>query len=353
MRYPMTVRPRGFSLIELLIVIIIIALIVAILLPVLGSVKDSGRESATRNMMSDVATAISSYQISERRMPGYFPAREMGGADNETQGFTAMENILLDLSGGVVATSGGTPPAIQVGPNATATRNVYFRPELVGVVADGNKGYFAPPPSYYKLTDGTDNAGTKMAGNNNKKVRDLVDAWGMPILAWVADPLAVQPVQTVADFAKKKYDDAPTAVPARFCMASNAAFLQATQLGQKGIDQNTQSLIGYAATPAAATTTLCGLLGAPGAPVDSSLGHAAIRPSTPRGTFTLQCAGNRNRGQKGIYVGKQEPGAPADGQLYYGFNFKNASDAAITDDQGKPTSRDVTKDFDDLFISGG
>ncbi len=347
--FPSCVGRRAFSLIELLIVILIISLVIGILLPVLGSVRNSGREAATRNLLTNVNQATLSFQTDQQgRMPGYFSARDMGAtANNETgAGFSAMENVLLDLSGGLRPAS--STGAVEVGPGNTAALKTWFDPDQVGIVDGLNpKAYFTPPPQYYKKLDGTDNAGTKTVGlAGNLKVRDLVDAWNTPILAWTTDSIANGPVAAITDFARAT---STAASPARFYLNSNSVFLASTNNGALNVDERNKSVIGYANTGDAAIS-LGGVLGSPGSPVDTNVNVPNILPSAPRGSFVLHSAG-----KNGIYVGREERGGSFanNGPLYYGLNYKSlVGDIPLTDGDGKPTSRDIMKDFDDLISSG-
>src|SRR5205809_5697872 len=92
---------RAFSLIELMIVILIIAMIIAIVVPALGHARKGARNAATRNLMVQVEQACSSFQLSERRLPGYFSVRDLGSGStgNGAQGFTGMENVMFDIAG--------------------------------------------------------------------------------------------------------------------------------------------------------------------------------------------------------------------------------------------------------------
>lgn len=330
---------RAFSMIELMFVMLIIALVVVILLPALGSVRNSSRDQATRDLMAQLSNSISQFNLSERRLPGYFSAAEMGSDQNATQGFLALDNAMLELAGGMVdSTFAG---AVQVGPMNNAAQRVYFHPDAIGSTG---KAYFLPHERYYKLINGSDH-GTKNAPAHNLAVPSLVDAHGMPILLWTPDPMAVGPIKVAADFARP---NSSAANPARFYAASNDGVLNATAVGKKGLDQQNQSLIGSGNGNRA--DSLVGVLGAPGSPNDTSLALPQILPTAPRGSFILHAAGT-----KGIFVGREERGAAiagASNTLRYGFNFKDASGNDHRDSSGKPTSLDLMKDFDDILISG-
>jgi prepilin-type N-terminal cleavage/methylation domain-containing protein len=346
-------RP-AFSLIELMVVILIIALIVAILLPALGGVRQKARDAATRNLLQNLSQSFAAFEIDNKRLPGYFPESALGAGENGRngpQGLTSLENALFELAGGIDPTLTTAPPEyFKVGPYADASKNVFFNRDLVG------KGkYFVPPAQHYKFLDGSDvgrksAAGTPGTGatlpTGNLGIQDLVDADGMPILAWMSDPGAIGPIGAIADLA---YEAPRANGSSRFYTNSNYAMLDATRLGKKGVNQQENSLIGTA-NNANAAVSLAAVLGSPGSPKSITPTPNLILPTAARGSFILQAAG-----KNGIYVGKGEAGgARAVGDtLFYGLTFKNMPNAIIEDSDGKPTSSDLLKDFDDIVVSGG
>jgi prepilin-type N-terminal cleavage/methylation domain-containing protein/prepilin-type processing-associated H-X9-DG protein len=70
-----TVKPKIFTLIELLIVIAIIAILAALLLPALKSAKDSARTSFCLSNMKQIGLAMNSYADD---YGGFFPSHNMG-----------------------------------------------------------------------------------------------------------------------------------------------------------------------------------------------------------------------------------------------------------------------------------
>jgi prepilin-type N-terminal cleavage/methylation domain-containing protein len=340
-------QPRAFSLIELMIVILIIAMIIAIVVPALGHARKAARKSASQELMVQVEQACTSFQLSERRMPGYFSAKDMGSTLNGTQGFTGMENVMFDLGGGVVAPgSAPSPPpqypgAFRCGPGTTAATQVWYSTDQVGVAQGSNKAYFTPPAKYFKSQDPNSGAiGMKIADPaTNMYVKDLVDAEGTPILLWAADPMSVQPVAAPTDFAALNTQ----AGPARFYWNTNAAFLNSAACGDKRIDQTTKSLIGSGnttGTPPANITSLMGILGNPSSPQNLTPPSGPILPTAGRGAFILQSAGS-----DATFVGKDERGGKTANNLGttldFGLNFRSSP------------SSDLMKDFDDIIVAGG
>ena len=97
---------RAFSIIELLVVIAIVAILLAIILPAIAGVRRAARGSDTQTLLTEIAQAAARYELDKRVAPGYFTARDMGSPDNADRGFSAMQNIMLSLAGGVVDAAG-------------------------------------------------------------------------------------------------------------------------------------------------------------------------------------------------------------------------------------------------------
>ena len=110
---------RAFSLIELLVVITIIGIVIGITVPAIGGARDLARANVARSQMQSLSTAVSAFQTDTLRVPGYFTAADM--ADNQ-DGFTGMQNVLLDLAGGPISEDQANTNAnsILVGPNGNA-----------------------------------------------------------------------------------------------------------------------------------------------------------------------------------------------------------------------------------------
>ncbi len=294
---------RGFSLIELLVVVLIIVLLIGILVPTLNGVRNAARRAATTSLITSLKTAVSTFETDERRLPGVFTARQMGAASNRQRGFTAMENILLDLTGGVVDT--GTPlggQIIDVGPGTGAANSVRVNLDFIGAATrkiDGveAKLYFTPPAERYVTPD--DLAGnTDQSGRpEHKRLPDLVDTFGTPLLAWVQDDNP-NPNEQFA------LPDASTAARPFFFWAANAGHLGATGTGPDGVNQARESLIGasYAGAPGeSGIESLAGILGSRAFPRANA---APAAPAAAKGAMVIHSAG-----QNGVFVGENEQGA--------------------------------------------
>lgn len=342
---------RAFSLIELLVVILIIGIIVAIVLPALHHVRGAAIETDSKQLVTQISNAGSTFFNDKRRSPGYFTPMEMGDIQNQTRGFTAMQNAMLDLAGGIVKT--GTNGSILIGPGTVANRQVSYLAEAVG--ATGSGSYFVPTAKYLKLQNGTE-GGTREGDPVHAQVAEVVDAWGQPILAWTEDPTAKQSVQSIADFANTSAPVAAADVSARFYLNSNYALLASDTFGKQRRNQREFSILSPSQNNA--STSLAGALGNPGAPDDTSKNLTSIFPTRSRGAFIVQSAG-----KDGIILSREDrkaanvvenAGNNATAVLNFGSNFKSLpgpAGTALRDASGKAISVDVLTSFDDIIAS--
>jgi prepilin-type N-terminal cleavage/methylation domain-containing protein/prepilin-type processing-associated H-X9-DG protein len=74
-------RSRGFTLVELLVVIAIIGTLVALLLPAVQSARETARSNTCRNNMKQLQLALTSYDTTMRKLPGY--AHELFNPNSE------------------------------------------------------------------------------------------------------------------------------------------------------------------------------------------------------------------------------------------------------------------------------
>lgn len=283
-------RRGGFSLVEMLTVLVILAIVIAIVVPALGAARTAARRTATQAMLASLNTAILQFQIDQRRAPGYFSAKDMGGTANRDIGFTALDNMMLDLlGGGIVKTTG--PDIITVGPSSTSTVNVDLT--RFGAGTQTTKGYFKPDGKMF-LTSPLGRSSTDTT--NMPRLPALVDSFGQPVLAWVQDDSpAVQSFAAV-----------DSGTRARFYWNSNAGFLKSTALGKLAQSQpdtnNTPPVSGSllaSTTDANLSLSLAGFLGNP-ASFDSS---DPSKPTAARGSVVLHSAG-----ANGVYLGREERG---------------------------------------------
>jgi len=357
---PGCARRRGFSLVELLIVLLIIVLIIAIVIPALGGARRAAKDAATRNLMQNLNQSSSSFILSERRAPGYFSPAEMGGLENETQCFSGMQNVMLDLAGGIL-TDDANPEADDVtvilNPSNPNSR-VKIRPDLIGVPSSG-KAYFSPDPRYFKRQNGVEGGlrAVAAATTTYDKCPELVDANGMPILMWPIDPTAIDrasATDATKYFARQNSGNPAGTNKARAYWATNAAYLAGTSVGSKARNQAAGSLLSNS-NPTEMRHALTALTGSPNAPLETV--DVAVQdyvPAAARGQFVIHAAG-----ADGFYLGVNDKGAKTKGgaELFYGLNFKAAGSGAGApghmDAQGKPENIDVISKFDDIISAGG
>jgi len=367
---------RAFTLIELLIVIFIIAVVVSITVPALAKARRSAKTSATQQLLAQVNQASQTFVADQRRLPGYYSAKDMGADENgNIVGMSAMENIMLHLAGGIVATGFGPSasssaanaiPVAPFNPKRRPPEVVLVDPSKIGVVdgtAKQNKGYFVPPSKFYVAqTQPASATAIKQFGSMGKRaLPDLVDAYGTPILAWCEDETATGPIEFDSgnsgpnNFARIGSNQKA----AHFYWNSNAAFLRATSLGTLGKDQakgaaQEYSIIGDGVPADAREASLTGILGNPSqsSPIDpASLNVNSILPAAARGKMVLHAAS-----PDGMYLSSLSKGQGQikDRVLKYGFNFLNPDGTTLrTDDAGKSASIDVVKFFEDSINDTG
>ncbi|MFG0284773.1 MAG: type II secretion system protein [Phycisphaerales bacterium JB039] len=340
---------RAFTLIELLVVILILAVVIAIIVPALGGARNAAKGVSSRSLLTQVANAASAFVNDNDRLPGYFSAEEMGDAENDKRGFTEMENILLDLAGGVIPGGGtgiggvGGSDGIKVGPTSAAA--VWVDPALIGADTEFSKAYFTPDAKSYRT--GTGQMGES---EHTDELPDLVDAWGTPALAWRRNTFGPTRITGEADFAQIDSGD-----PAWFYWNSNAGFLNSATVGKLTRSQTTGSIIGADASNPARIKSLVGFLGSPAYPDDLTGTPGNLLPTAARGDLVFHSAG-----ADGFYLGRTgkgakqfsgDPGSPSFA-IEYARNFFSASGKRLTGDGGEGETEDILQAFDDLIQTG-
>lgn len=338
---------RGFSLVELLVVIAIIALIIGIVIPALGAARDLAKKSATSELITQIGSAAGMFKNDKRRSPGYYSAREMGDNENFDRGMSGAENMMLDLAGGDAIRTTGDATHIEIGPKNSS--KIYVDPDALGTGGAGS--YFTAPGKYYAAQIAGTQQMANIAGHAGpdgaKQMKDLVDAWGQPLLVWQADEATLTAVAAIDDFSSVSYNGNR---PSRFYWNSNACFLRSTSLGKKGSDQNDAnngSILGTQRSNAERQATLGGLLGLPTSvrAEDATANFNQMLPQAPRGGIVIQSAGTN-----GIYLSQKERGARnASNVLYFGLNFKGTDNNPLLDSSGKPLAVDLRGGFDDII----
>lgn len=370
-------RRAGFTLVELLTVILIIAIIVAIVVPALGSVRRAARKTETSAQITGLTQAIAQFTIDQRRAPGYFSAQQMGSQANETRGFSGMQNIMLDLAGGVVSgTPTGSPSdpptdPLEVGPNANPADNVLVIRGNIGLEIAGNKLYYRPTTKAWRVierdTAAPSEFGYRVSEAHNAAMPELIDAFGNPLLAWVEDEGAraiIEPNSDVRLFASRNTNVAGANVRSKFYWAQNAAFLQqfgagaSLGVGRTRVDQTRDPERFSLIAPSANVTddflaqTMAGVFGNPNSPtpLDGTGGRDGVRPTSSRGKVIIHSAGQDN-----VYFGiDNQIGRTArlnlGNRIPYWLTFFEPVTTSVRrlDANGQPTSVDILDGFDDV-----
>lgn len=322
---------RAFSLMELLTVILIIAIVVAILFPVLGGARNSARNASTTSLLNQVGAASAQFINDQRSAPGYFSPADMAVPENANRGFSAVQNVMLDLAGGITTTAADGVNTLTVGPASTNTVVVdlgKIGAPSASARGGSSKAYFNPDRANFVAQETMARQDATMG--EHRLLPTLVDAFGTPILAWTQD------AKTAATFAA--IDSSATA---RFYWTGNAAFLRAQGLGKLGKSQRYAgssavpfSLLGQGVDPGDLVQTMEGVLGHPAFPA-ADYSDANRRAAAARAPLVLHSAG-----PNGIFLGSDEQG---------GSFAKGSGGAALR----YTRNDDVVTRFDDVLLTAG
>ncbi|HZW06363.1 MAG TPA: prepilin-type N-terminal cleavage/methylation domain-containing protein [Phycisphaerales bacterium] len=311
-------HPRAFSLVELLVVIAIIGIVIAILIPALRGARIQARKVSTQSTLRDLSNACNQFTNDHHRNPGHFSPAQMGAGGNigANGGFTGMQNLLLDISGGLTKAGAQPGTIFDVGPGGSTTQMVDIT--KIGAAGAG-KGYFTPDKSLLVADAGL------VGAANNKLMPQVVDAFGNPILAWVADE------RPAATFAAES-----SGTIAKFYWASNAGVLQSTAIGRDQRDHNNGgSMLGGGYSAADRVTTMAALLGNPVFP------KANLTPQAPeraRGEIVFQ-----SPGADGFFMGRFDRGTKTSGTPSASPTMIMYNGAGV----------DVLTNFDDITQAAG
>jgi prepilin-type N-terminal cleavage/methylation domain-containing protein len=339
---------RAFSLIELLVTMAVIAIVVAIIVPTLGGARNTARAAGTQSQLTEISQASTQYFTDNGRQPGYFTPRQMGDADNEDRGFSGMQNIMLDLAGGIVDPSETGPDIVEVGPVDDDTV-VKVNLTLIGTPEAGG-GYYTPAENRFVAQEGG-GVGLQAADvDDHQRLPSVVDSFNTPILAWQRDRTANQPIAALTDFAQESYSGD---TPARFYWASNAAFLNTSELGKRGKNPvfagatggREYSLLGSGVSPNPDLYNhMAVLLGSPTLPnADFPQG-----PSAARGDLIFHSAGI-----DAMYMSSKDQAGRGEVRFWQTFYTNDSASDRLTDSNDQVESIDILGRFDDLIESTG
>ena len=152
-RFPTRRAPRGFSLVELMVVILIIGLLAAILIPVIGKMRQAAFKTDTAAQLNAIRMACESYHGMFKAYPGIFGDQDIYNHSNIPSGInhsgqnyvTGTENLVLSLLGGIKL-SGSNLSSVVYEPGTDADHNG-------GVTAGPNSLNPRNPKSYGVLME--------------------------------------------------------------------------------------------------------------------------------------------------------------------------------------------------------
>ena len=278
--------PRGFTLVEILVVIGIVVLLVALLLPALAGVRTKALETQTLSAMQDFSKACDFFFQEHGQYPGIVPDDIL--ANNPI--ISSTQNAMLHLMGGYVReTDVGTASfnADYNAPDWTELNFGGFRVKVnlgllgAGPVINGRQysPYLTPVEGQLRVVQGAAYAALT-------DLPTLIDAWGQP-LAYVRRARPIGPLT------------GPIASQPQFYLETISPYIESESLGEFGKRQ----LDGGA-------TDDWSVLNDGGNRYDNFaqiVQHQAL-PGTPRGEYVIISAG-----RDGIFFSRYDgPGSASD-----------------------------------------
>jgi len=341
-------RAVGFTLVEVLVVVAIVLILISILVPTLTGTRTAARSASTRSIMTDIGTAVQLFKAEKDRQPGPYTPDQMGHPDNLTRGVTQMENAIVELMGGRVATGTPDPDGVLIKLTVIGndpTQVVMVNPNLIG--APDGPGYLSIGRNILSAVQGQYHGGNPQGRVD--QMPDVLDPFGSPIVLWTKNMVAGRN----AEFAMIQ---APTnrALSIRrgwYYWAGNAGYMRSNSLGVNRVNQSRLSVLGrpvddglnlgYAQpSDSDIQTSMAALLGHPNfsrARAGDDLG-GLLEPTAPLSDVVLQSAG-----PDGVYLGN-------DAQRLR----ERAHLRAVYQREGQIPERSLPIDrFDDLIVPAG
>ncbi|MFI4881153.1 MAG: type II secretion system protein [Phycisphaerales bacterium JB064] len=336
---------KAFSLIELLVVIAVIGIVIGIIVPTLGGARNTAKAASTKAQLNEIGNASQQYYNDQQRWPGYFTAKQMGVTENGTRGFSGMQNVMLDLAGGIVPSAGTGTNFVAVGP--ISGEEVIVDLTLIGT-REGGGGYYTPDDNRFVAQLGS-GVGFQQAETDNQTLPSVVDSFGTPILAWQRDRTAIQPIEALDDFAQVASGGTKSA---RFYWNSNTGFLKTEELGKRGKNPTfggatggrEYSLLGD--TEPDITEHMAVLLGAPTVP--NTMPGAEAYPTAARGDLIFHSGGI-----DAMYMGSKDKGGRGTVRFWQSFYTDASGSTRLADRDGKVETIDVLSNFDDMIQTAG
>lgn len=348
----------GFTLVELLVVISIVAVLIAILLPALSGVRQAARNASTQSLMTAVGNSISAFRADQQREPGVLSQRTLALTSNANRRFTSMENVILDLAGGIVseaeATAGTDNALIPFDNEDGGVTEIRINTNLVNSDQSG---------SYLDLSGevltSIQDAGDATPGGSVDRflsdqgiagMPDILDPYGAPLMLWQRDRLSGSNAERFSLIdSDETLPSSSTIRDAFYYWRSNSGYIDSRWQVPSGFADNPEeSLLSDDLTDENRRRTLEAICGNPAFP---SRDGGRLTPTQARSDFIIHSAG-----PDAVYLRRPFAGRNAqDGWAAFApdgdFNPDDLTGSfGVEGVSGEPILLDV---FDDLIIGTG
>jgi len=369
-----SIGPRGFSLVEVMVVIALIGILAGILLVAVGGATDSAKRARTGSTLESVSAAMDAFRIEHSALPGVVPPRVLSDGSL----MTSSQNVLLHLMGGArVSVQVNDTPADAIAEaeyqryvdsaqsedgmnaieleledpdNTEVLYNVAVRVPRIGEGPLINGKQYAPylSPKENEINRRADqmaSADLSDPANFHPQAKnigctllpDIVDAWGQPVIILRRDRKS-GPVLLV---------DPDDNTPPQFEVAGIDRYLGANSFGlaktQQRLDPNNQFLGSRIAPTVLGENEersywLFLLLTTPAMEWDIDGEHGEPYSGTARGGYMLLSAG-----ADGIFIARQDgPIDPSTGSPNLDY-----------EEEDDRTDHKFLEEFDDVVMYGG